>query len=911
VQFVAVYATVRDSVPRSVVGLDAWDDMRRREALNFSRALNVVGVTSPITLRTQTVPSVIAFAPVFSGKVLPNGYLNQPPRMASVNESEFPFAGWVASVLVPDNLVRLTSPGLFLQVQATVVVHDVTSRLGELGSLLATTGQTTLHTLACQESSLLFESSAGACRAETSVAFRFGTLARVGNRYWFVSVAPTPSWLSAFEPPGVSLGWTVAIAVACFVVLEAAVYVWWIWARDTHRARQEREEAMQQGHKATISYIAHEVRNPSHVQLMTTSLMSEAIVEQLAALEERDPSAEELRPFLHQLQRDVGTIKAASSTVTRLVSDVLDLGKLREGKFDFEMRMMDVEAIVETARHGHDRMLAPRVAMESTIASEAAISFATDPLRLHQILANALTNAAKYTSAGFVSVVVTKEWRLVPHSYFPPRRSPAHKVGPTSAINALGTDEHQFTAVIAPVGVPHSSSPTVVSALGAWIIPNDLRENAPALPTESLDHPNPGIHHWSMSMEPDAPVAWADASALPSWLKSAGALFSPQTLSAPSTPVSGNACAPYPEALGGVPPSGPYRSDLGWVMPHVVFRVINTGGGLGGRSMAELFEPYNSSREDRDQVGKTLRATGLGLGIAAKLTWAFGGTIRVFDAEAGVLKRHLGALGANVSTLGCFSSSLDEPLTVFEVGLPLFPPPRLGVPTAQIATSTGESVSPRSIDRIRVEEISLAASSAPSPSPPMEPQRHELATREARAARRESRARARASNAARSVTSPTRSSSSTAASLSVAIVDDESTILRMMERLVSKLGHQTTTFSDGCTLFEYLETNKPDIILLDISLAAESGETIARRIVQELESSIPVIACTARSSAQDLESYRAAGFSGILPKPFNASDLRKRLALLSNPISDEMWKAFPGPARSGFADPALFDGSSS
>jgi CheY-like chemotaxis protein len=72
------------------------------------------------------------------------------------------------------------------------------------------------------------------------------------------------------------------------------------------------------------------------------------------------------------------------------------------------------------------------------------------------------------------------------------------------------------------------------------------------------------------------------------------------------------------------------------------------------------------------------------------------------------------------------------------------------------------------------------------------------------------------------------------------------------------------------------EQYKPDLILLDISLPDINGNEVAKRIrsLGEEFLSIPIIAVTAHTQAEDRERAMDAGCTDFLSKPFRAAELQ-------------------------------------
>jgi DNA-binding response OmpR family regulator len=84
----------------------------------------------------------------------------------------------------------------------------------------------------------------------------------------------------------------------------------------------------------------------------------------------------------------------------------------------------------------------------------------------------------------------------------------------------------------------------------------------------------------------------------------------------------------------------------------------------------------------------------------------------------------------------------------------------------------------------------------------------------------------------------------------ILVVDDDSNIRFLYNQLFSEKGYKVFEAESGEETFNILNTQKIDLVVLDIKLRLESGLNILQRIVKEF-SSIPVVLCTAFASYQD------------------------------------------------------------
>jgi DNA-binding response OmpR family regulator len=84
----------------------------------------------------------------------------------------------------------------------------------------------------------------------------------------------------------------------------------------------------------------------------------------------------------------------------------------------------------------------------------------------------------------------------------------------------------------------------------------------------------------------------------------------------------------------------------------------------------------------------------------------------------------------------------------------------------------------------------------------------------------------------------------------VLIVDDEPHLRLLYETELRRAGYETMTASNAMQGLEFVETMKPDLVILDIRMAGMDGIEALQRII-ERDNSIPVVLNTAFSSYKD------------------------------------------------------------
>jgi CheY-like chemotaxis protein len=88
---------------------------------------------------------------------------------------------------------------------------------------------------------------------------------------------------------------------------------------------------------------------------------------------------------------------------------------------------------------------------------------------------------------------------------------------------------------------------------------------------------------------------------------------------------------------------------------------------------------------------------------------------------------------------------------------------------------------------------------------------------------------------------------------------------------------------NGEEVLSLLDNNNYDIILMDIQMPIMDGLTATKIIRNQLKSTIPILALTANTSANDEIEYRKGGMNDQLSKPFKRNELLQKISrLISN-----------------------------
>ncbi|MBN2694484.1 transporter substrate-binding domain-containing protein [bacterium] len=108
---------------------------------------------------------------------------------------------------------------------------------------------------------------------------------------------------------------------------------------------------------------------------------------------------------------------------------------------------------------------------------------------------------------------------------------------------------------------------------------------------------------------------------------------------------------------------------------------------------------------------------------------------------------------------------------------------------------------------------------------------------------------------------------------SILFMDDEEIILKLVERITKKLGHQLITANCGEELIDIyknsLEMGKSfDVIIMDLTVPGKMGGEEAVRVLRKINPNIKAIVTSGYSNHPILSDYKNYGFDGVITKPF-------------------------------------------
>ncbi|MGB9771547.1 MAG: response regulator transcription factor [Candidatus Kapaibacteriota bacterium] len=119
---------------------------------------------------------------------------------------------------------------------------------------------------------------------------------------------------------------------------------------------------------------------------------------------------------------------------------------------------------------------------------------------------------------------------------------------------------------------------------------------------------------------------------------------------------------------------------------------------------------------------------------------------------------------------------------------------------------------------------------------------------------------------------------STSEELTIAVVEDESDILELVSLHLRKHNFKVREFYDISSFYRYLNTEHPDLIILDLMLPDADGMEVCKKLkLDDNFKHIPIIILTARSDEMEKVLGLELGADDYVTKPFSPRELVARV----------------------------------
>ncbi len=115
--------------------------------------------------------------------------------------------------------------------------------------------------------------------------------------------------------------------------------------------------------------------------------------------------------------------------------------------------------------------------------------------------------------------------------------------------------------------------------------------------------------------------------------------------------------------------------------------------------------------------------------------------------------------------------------------------------------------------------------------------------------------------------------------MKILIVDDFSTMRRILKNLLRDLGFSNTQEADdGLTAWPMLQTGNFDFLVSDWNMPGMTGLDLLKKVRADPQlSSLPILLVTAESKREQIIEAAQAGVNGYVVKPFTAGTLEEKI----------------------------------
>ena len=115
--------------------------------------------------------------------------------------------------------------------------------------------------------------------------------------------------------------------------------------------------------------------------------------------------------------------------------------------------------------------------------------------------------------------------------------------------------------------------------------------------------------------------------------------------------------------------------------------------------------------------------------------------------------------------------------------------------------------------------------------------------------------------------------------MKILIVDDFSTMRRIIKNLLRDLGfNNTQEADDGSTALPMLKSGKFDFLVTDWNMPGMTGIELLKNVRSDPElAHLPVLMVTAEQKREQIVEAAQAGVNGYIVKPFTATTLKEKI----------------------------------
>jgi two-component system chemotaxis response regulator CheY len=122
--------------------------------------------------------------------------------------------------------------------------------------------------------------------------------------------------------------------------------------------------------------------------------------------------------------------------------------------------------------------------------------------------------------------------------------------------------------------------------------------------------------------------------------------------------------------------------------------------------------------------------------------------------------------------------------------------------------------------------------------------------------------------------------------LEITVVDDYSTMRRIVRNLLNQLGFSNVTEAgDGEEALRMMHSRCPGLVISDWNMEPMTGLQLLQAVRSDIRlKGVPFIMVTAESKTENIIAAKNAGVNNYIVKPFTAEVLKMKIAAVLGPI---------------------------
>ncbi|MCP3940566.1 MAG: response regulator, partial [Desulfobacteraceae bacterium] len=116
----------------------------------------------------------------------------------------------------------------------------------------------------------------------------------------------------------------------------------------------------------------------------------------------------------------------------------------------------------------------------------------------------------------------------------------------------------------------------------------------------------------------------------------------------------------------------------------------------------------------------------------------------------------------------------------------------------------------------------------------------------------------------------------------ILIMDDQKPILKMFDRIISRMGYDTVSATDGSQAVElyrdaYQSGNPFDLVILDLTVPGGMGGAKTILELLKIDTKVKAVVSSGYSNDPIMANYEDYGFCGVIPKPYTKDQMTELL----------------------------------